>query len=78
LNKARDSFPNPRNNAPYSNKGRVTMKLLMLGAGGVGGYFGARLHEGGADITFLVRPKRAGILRERGLRIYGVRGELLI
>jgi 2-dehydropantoate 2-reductase len=54
------------------------MKLLMLGAGGVGGYFGARLHEGGADTTFLVRPKRAQILRERGLRLYGVRGELHI
>lgn len=54
------------------------MRLLMLGAGGVGGYFGARLHEGGADVTFLVRPKRAAILRERGLRIYGVRGELTI
>jgi len=50
----------------------------MLGAGGVGGYFGGRLHEGGADVTFLVRPKRAAILRERGLRIYGVRGELQI
>src|SRR4051812_32254790 len=54
------------------------MKLLMLGAGGVGGYFGARLHDGGADITFLVRPKRAAVLRERGLRVYGVRGELHI
>ena len=52
------------------------MKLLMLGAGGVGGYFGARLQEGGANVTFLVRPKRAALLRERGLRIYGVRGEL--
>ena len=51
------------------------MRLLMLGAGGVGGYFGAHLHEGGADVTFLVRPKRAALLRERGLRIYGVRGE---
>ncbi|MBC7984514.1 MAG: 2-dehydropantoate 2-reductase, partial [Candidatus Obscuribacterales bacterium] len=54
------------------------MKLLMLGAGGVGGYFGARLHEGGANVTFLVRPKRAALLRDRGLRIYGVRGELHI
>lgn len=54
------------------------MRLLMLGAGGVGGYFGARLHEGGADVTFLVRPKRAAILRERGLRLYGVTGELTI
>ena len=54
------------------------MRLLMLGAGGVGGYFGARLHEGGADITFLVRPKRAALLRERGLRIHGARGDLHI
>lgn len=54
------------------------MRLLMLGAGGVGGYFGARLHEGGADVTFLVRPKRAEVLKERGLRIYGVNGELHI
>ena len=43
------------------------MKLLMLGAGGVGGYFGARLHEVGVDITFLVRPKRAELLRHQGL-----------
>src|SRR5271170_7652323 len=52
------------------------MKLLMLGAGAVGGYFGARLQEGGADVTFLVRPKRAAQLRERGLTIMGPRGEL--
>ena len=43
------------------------MKLLMLGAGGVGGYFGARLHEVGVDITFLVRSKRAELLRHQGL-----------
>ncbi|MDG2199195.1 MAG: 2-dehydropantoate 2-reductase [SAR324 cluster bacterium] len=43
------------------------MKILMLGAGGVGGYFGARLHEAGVDITFLVRPKRAEILSHQGL-----------
>jgi 2-dehydropantoate 2-reductase len=51
------------------------MKLLMLGAGSVGGFFGLRLQEGGADVTFLVRPKRAAQLRERGLRLYGPRGE---
>ncbi len=54
------------------------MRLLMLGAGGVGGYFGARLQEGGADVTFLVRPKRAAVLRERGLRLYGATGELQV
>jgi len=52
------------------------MKLLMLGAGSVGGFFGLRLQEGGADVTFLVRPKRAAQLRERGLRLYGPRGEM--
>ena len=52
------------------------MKLLMLGAGSVGGFFGLRLQEGGADVTFLVRPKRAAQLRERGLRLYGPRGDL--
>ena len=43
------------------------MKILMLGAGGVGGYFGARLCEAGSDITFLVRPKRAEIMSQQGL-----------
>lgn len=45
------------------------VKVLVLGAGGVGGYFGGRLHEAGGDVTFLVRPKRQKILHEHGLRI---------
>src|SRR5690348_8192417 len=36
-----------------------TMKLLIVGAGSVGGYFGARLAAAGRDVTFLVRPRRA-------------------
>lgn len=34
------------------------MKVLILGAGGIGGYFGGRLAENGADVTFLVRERR--------------------
>lgn len=45
------------------------MKILMLGAGGVGGYFGGRLIESGADVTFLVREGRARQLAEHGLVI---------
>lgn len=45
------------------------MKVLILGAGAVGGYFGGRLAEKGADVTFLVRPERAKLLRKNGLRI---------
>jgi 2-dehydropantoate 2-reductase len=44
-------------------------KILVLGAGGTGGYFGGRLAESGADVTFLVREGRRKILAEQGLRI---------
>ena len=44
-------------------------KVLVLGAGGTGGYFGGRLVESGADVTFLVREGRRKILSEQGLQI---------
>jgi 2-dehydropantoate 2-reductase len=47
------------------------MAILVVGAGATGGYFGARLAQAGRDVTFLVRPRRAEQLRERGLRIVG-------
>lgn len=45
------------------------MKILVLGAGGIGGYFGGRLLQTGAGVTFLVRENRRRQLRENGLRI---------
>lgn len=45
------------------------MKILVLGAGGIGGYFGGRLVEAGADVTFLVRPPRKAVLESQGLQI---------
>lgn len=45
------------------------MRILILGAGATGGYFGARLAESGADVTFLVRPRRASQLAANGLRV---------
>ena len=42
------------------------MKILVLGAGAVGGFFGGRLAEAGADVTFLVRP--ASRRSDRGAR----------
>jgi len=47
----------------------MTMKILVLGAGGLGGFFGGRLMQGGADVTFLVRPKRRDQLKKDGLVI---------
>nr|WP_062333192.1 ketopantoate reductase family protein [Herbidospora sakaeratensis] len=48
------------------------MKILVVGAGAVGGYFGGRLVQAGRDVTFLVRPKRARLIEARGLRIVGL------
>jgi 2-dehydropantoate 2-reductase len=45
------------------------MTILVTGAGATGGYFGARLALAGRDVEFLVRPRRADQLHQRGLRI---------
>ena len=52
------------------------MKILILGAGAVGGYFGARLIESGADVTFLVRKKRSQLLKKQGLKIISPCGDI--
>ncbi len=51
------------------------MRILVLGAGGTGGYFGGRLAQSGADVTFLVRPARAAQLKRDGLRIRSALGD---
>lgn len=51
------------------------MRILILGAGAIGGYFGARLIESGADVAFLVRPARAARLAADGLRVHATRGD---
>lgn len=51
------------------------MRILVLGAGGTGGYFGGRAFQAGADVSFLLRPARAQALREQGLRIRSPRGD---
>ncbi|TWT22696.1 2-dehydropantoate 2-reductase [Luteimonas marina] len=51
------------------------MRVLVLGAGGTGGYFGGRLAQSGADVTFLVRPARAQALARDGLRIRSPLGD---
>jgi 2-dehydropantoate 2-reductase len=51
------------------------MRILVLGAGALGGYYGARLAQAGADVTFLVRPKRSALLAERGLSVHSPLGD---
>jgi 2-dehydropantoate 2-reductase len=50
------------------------MRMLVVGAGSTGGYFGGRLAQAGRDVTFLVRPARAAQLEARGLEILSPHG----
>jgi 2-dehydropantoate 2-reductase len=54
------------------------MRLLVIGAGSTGGYFGGRLAQADRDVTFLVRPARAAQLRERGLEIVSPHGDMTL
>ena len=45
------------------------MKILIVGAGGIGGFFGARLIQAGADVNFLLREKRKALIDRDGLTI---------
>lgn len=54
------------------------MKVLVIGAGAVGGYFGGRLHQSGVDVTFLVRNNKQLSLRDRGLDIQSIHGNIYI
>jgi 2-dehydropantoate 2-reductase len=52
------------------------MRILVVGAGAIGGYFGGRLLQAGRDVTFLVRPKRAAQLAQTGLSIRSPHGDV--
>lgn len=52
------------------------MRLLIVGAGATGAYFGGRLAEAGRDVTFLVRPERAAQLAANGLNVKSPNGNI--
>ncbi|MGC4080994.1 MAG: 2-dehydropantoate 2-reductase [Vicinamibacterales bacterium] len=56
----------------------TTPTVLVLGAGGVGGYFGGRLAQAGVDVTFLVRPARQAQIARDGLRIVSPLGDVTL
>src|ERR1700755_2489791 len=51
------------------------MRIAVVGAGGVGGGFGAALAKAGADVTFIARGAHLAAMKSTGLRIEGARGE---
>ena len=54
------------------------MRILVVGAGAIGGYFGGRLLAAGRDVTFLVRPRRAAELADAGLVIKSPIGDVTL
>jgi 2-dehydropantoate 2-reductase len=54
------------------------MRVLVLGAGGIGGFFGGRVAAAGVDVTFLVRPARAEQLARDGLSIISPLGDFQV
>jgi 2-dehydropantoate 2-reductase len=54
------------------------MRILIVGAGAVGGYFGGRLAQAGRDVTFLVHPSRAEQLSQNGLQIISPHGDTVL
>jgi len=54
------------------------MRILVVGAGATGGYFGGRMLAAGRDVTFLVRPRRAAQLAATGLVIKSAKGDVAL
>jgi 2-dehydropantoate 2-reductase len=54
------------------------MRILVVGAGALGGYFGGRFKEADRDVTFLVRPRRAELLAKSGLVVRSPKGDIKI
>jgi len=54
------------------------MRILVVGAGAIGGYFGGRLLEAHQDVTFLVRPRRSAELARIGLIVHSRYGDINI
>src|ERR1700754_4266269 len=61
-----------------NNKWSFRMRILVVGAGAIGGYFGGRMLQAGRDLTFLVRPKRAAELASAGLVIKSPNGDVTL
>lgn len=58
--------------------GEPVLRIAVFGTGGVGGYFGARLAEAGQRVVFIARGEHLRAIREQGLRVESIRGNVHI
>lgn len=59
----------------FGKSGEQNMRIAIMGSGGVGGYFGARLAQAGEDVCFVARGAHLAAMREHGLRVESARGD---
>src|SRR5206468_2395951 len=52
------------------------MKFVMMGSGGVGGYYGARLAQAGHEVSFIARGAHAEAIRKNGLKVKSEAGDV--
>ena len=52
------------------------MRIAVIGTGGVGGYFGARLSEAGEDVVFVARGAHLDAMKRQGLKVYSALGDM--
>src|SRR6476661_6647137 len=57
----------------FNKPGRAALKIAIMGSGGLGGYYGARLQAGGNDVTFIARGEQLKALRQNGIALEGDR-----
>src|ERR1700733_15537477 len=74
----RSLFPARHSPCKSNNKRNSTMRIVVVGAGAIGGYFGGRMLAAGRDVTFLVRPRRAAELANAGLVIKSPLGDVTL
>ena len=54
------------------------MRIAIFGTGGVGGYFGGRLAQTGADVVFIARGEHLRAMRKHGLKIDSIKGDFVV
>src|SRR5262249_28456164 len=59
-------------------RSRQSMRIMVMGSGGLGGYFGGLLARSGVDVTFIARGANLHALQERGLTVHSVNGDFAL
>lgn len=54
------------------------MKIAIIGSGAIGGYFGAKMHKAGYEVSFLARGRTLQVMRERGLQVRSILGDFSV